>query len=195
MQVRVFDNVVVATKQRQIYEFLTAPGWVYGWKSQPQRDLFAFWHKHFAGATSADHEGVAQYDCAEELKRVAPLLHGFWEHLNKGVLAGHVLTRCYANATPYGADGTLHTDTINPDGWTSIYYPHERWSPSWGGETVIFNKEESDIIGTCYPKPNRLFVFPGIMPHVGRGVARICPVMRVILVYKTLWSLPATKPS
>jgi SM-20-related protein len=193
---RYFDNVLSPQVHNRIFEFLQQSGWQFGWKSQVERDTFSFWHKHFAGSMDADHRGVEQYDCAVELSQKAPLLHAFWLYLSRhGPLQHHTLVRCYANGQPFGTDGTVHTDSINPASFTSVYYPCPRWSPSWGGETVLFNKEETDIIACIYPKPNRLFIFNGMLPHVARGVARICPVLRITLMYKTEWSQPATKPS
>jgi SM-20-related protein len=191
MQARVVNDVLPPKNHQQIHDFLNKDGWVWGWKSQPKTDMFAFWHKHFAGALSSDHE-VKQYDCAEELRRFPPLL-AFWQFLSRGILKQHRLTRCYANAFAYGNEGQLHTDAVNPQSFTSIYYPQLRWSPNWGGETLLFNKEETDIIGCVYPKPNRLFVFQGITPHVGRGCTRVCPMLRVTLMFKTEW-FPSTEP-
>jgi len=137
----------------------------------------------------ADHPSEERreepYDCADELQRKAPLLHTFWSGLAKTALKGHTLVRCYANGHTFGSDGSLHTDSVSPRSFTSIYYPHDRWSPNWGGETVFFNREETDIVASIYPKPNRLLIFQGAIPHVARGVSRICPVLRVTLMFKT----------
>jgi SM-20-related protein len=187
MQSKIFDNFLHPSIQKEVLAFVQKGGWHFGWKSVPNRDLFSIWHKHYAGARGPDTLGTKQYDCAEELAKNAPLLHRFWQHLYQGVLKGHMLERCYANAHAYGAEGTAHTDSVNPDCFTAIYYPNERWSPNWGGETVLFNKEENDIIGCIYPKPNRLFIFPGTMSHVARGVSRTCPLLRISLMFKTQW--------
>lgn len=183
-----FDNVLHEDKRKLINAYLHLPGWEWGWKSRPNVDAFAFWHKHFAGALKPDHPGHEReepYDCAAELKAKVPLLYGMWEYLAGTILKGHRIVRCYANAYPYGTDGTLHTDSAAANSYTSVYYPHERWSPNWGGETVFFNKEETEIIGACYPTPNRLLVFPGTVPHVARGVSRMCPELRITLMFKS----------
>jgi SM-20-related protein len=100
-------------------------------------------------------------------------------------LQGHRLIRCYANGHTYGSDGTLHTDSTRPGTYTCVYYPHQMWHPNWGGETVLFNQDKTDIVACVYPKPNRMVVFDGTIPHVARGVSRICPVLRVTLMFKT----------
>lgn len=183
------DNLLQDDQRKRIYDFLCGPGWKFGWKSRSHTDVYSFWHKHFAGAIQPDHPDLDRreeaYDCAEELQRKAPLLHTFWRGLEKTALKGHTLVRCYANGHTFGSDGTLHTDSASSKSFTSVYYPHERWSPNWGGETVFFNQEETDILTSIYPKPNRLLIFSGIVPHVARGVSRICPVLRITLMFKT----------
>jgi SM-20-related protein len=183
------DDVLDPALQRKIYDALRNGNWKYGWKSNPKTDQFTFWHRHFAGNVNPDHvkqdgKGV-QYECADELKRQSPLIHEAWLYLRDTVLQGHDLVRCYANAFPFGCDGTLHTDSVAQNSFTSVYYPHDEWHPNWGGETVFFNRGETDIIASIYPKPNRLLKFPGTVPHVARGLSRCCPKMRVTLMFKT----------
>jgi SM-20-related protein len=184
-----FDNFLEPEMHKQVYEFVRQPGWRFGWKSDENFDRYAFWHKHFAGAVYPDTRPMGgaerQYDCADELKSSAPLLHAFWCALEQATLAGHTLVRCYANGHPYGSEGTLHLDSQTEGTFTSIYYPHDKWSPNWGGETVFFNKERTDILAAVYPKPNRFLTFDGTIYHVARGVSRVCPVLRITLMFKT----------
>jgi SM-20-related protein len=181
------DNVFDETDRKRIFDFLSNGGWKFGWKSSAANDEFSFWHRHFAGTRSADHErDVAKvHDCADELRRGAPLLFGVWTRVRETVFAGHTLVRCYANGHTYGSDGALHTDSISDRSHTSVYYPHAAWNPNWGGETVFFNHDRTDIIASVYPKPNRLVIFRGTVPHVARGVSRTCPVLRMTLMFKT----------
>lgn len=158
-------------------------GWKFGWKSRSTEDAFSFWHRHFAGYINIAEEANA-YDCEPEIADF-PLIHDLWFYLSSGPLAGHRLIRCYANGHTYGSDGTVHVDTKLAGSYTSVYYPHRVWSPDWGGETVFFNEDRTDIIACVYPKPNRLVVFDGRIPHVARGVSRLCPVLRVTLMFKT----------
>jgi SM-20-related protein len=182
------DNLLREEWRKQVYDLIDDGDWEYGWKSNRKKDIYSFWHQHYAGHRKTDgSQGNEPYDCARELGRNAPLLYQFWIFLAGSLLKGHALIRCYANGLPYGCDGTLHTDSQKPDTFTTIYYPHEIWSPNWGGETVFFNKEETDVIGCVYPKANRLLTFRGSVPHVGRGVARQCPVMRITLMFKTVY--------
>jgi len=180
----VVDGLLPEADRALIQGFLQSGGWNFGWKSSSKTDIYSFWHKHFAGHRHAKDE--TQYACAGELEKGFPLLSKFWQQLNQAVFAGkHELYRCYSNGQSYGSDGTLHTDSKSERSVTSIYYPHEKWEPNWAGETVIFNAERSDILAAAYPRPNRLLVFPGNAPHVARGVSRTCPVLRIVLVFKS----------
>jgi SM-20-related protein len=51
---------------------------------------------------------------------------------------------------------------------------------------VFFTQDGSDILASIYPKPNRLIVFPGAIPHVARGISRTCPKLRITLMFKTM---------
>lgn len=178
----VIDNLLADEQQLEIYRYLRNGAWAFGWKSARKRDQYMFWHRHFAGHRNVDKE--APYACEEELKTSAPLVHAVWLLLAQDVLAGRTLIRCYANAHTYGSDGTLHTDSTSPTCQTAIYYSHPGWRPDWAGETLVFDAEQADIIAAIHPKPNRLAVFRGCLPHVARGVSRTCPELRVTLMFK-----------
>jgi SM-20-related protein len=186
--VLLLDDVMPAKAQNDIYAFLSQSGWNFGWKSKDQSDTYAFFHRHFGGSRLPDHcttgREDAQYDCAEELSRTAPALYDMWLHLQNTALKQHTLRRCYANGHPYGSEGTTHTDSMKPTVFTGVYFPHLEWHPNWGGETILFNQEQTDIISAVYPRPNRLLIFPGTIPHVARGVSRTCPKLRITLMFK-----------
>jgi len=184
----VVDDVLPQDEQRRIHEFLRSGNWSHGWRSNDDAAAQAFWHRHFAGAVDdADARQRARQgriDCAAELLARAPLLHGFWQRLQLKALKDHVLSRCYANALPYGTEGGTHTDSPIPGDCTAVYYPHESWHPDWGGETIVFNQDCTDILTAVYPKPNRLFIFPGFVNHVARGISKNCPHPRITLMFK-----------
>lgn len=185
------DDLLTRDEQKRILNLLMEPGWRFGWKSNLKTDVFSFWHKHFAGTKDPDYDRrdpltpAYTADCSHELLRGAPLIHEFWDSLNRTFLHGHRLVRCYANALSFGSEGTLHTDSTSPGSFTTLYYPHFEWAPNWGGETVFFTPDKTDILTAVYPKPNRLITFPGTLPHVARGVSRSCPTIRITLMFKT----------
>ena len=184
--ITVTDDAIPELGRVGVYDFLMSGAgepWRFGWRSRAKKDSFAFWHRHFAGFKDVSQENNA-YDCESELEAV-PIIHSMWRYLAAHSLAGYRLIRCYANGMTYGSDGTLHTDTTLLNTYTTIYYPHEKWDPDWGGETLFFNADKTDLVGCVYPKPNRLVTFDGRVWHVARGLSRTCPVLRVTLMFKT----------
>lgn len=181
----VADDVLAPDFQQTLLAFLKGPGWSHGAYSDSAPDAPRYWYKHFAGVVRDGGEAVNPIDIERRLETAAPLVAQVWRGLKRGPMLGHGLTRCYANGYPYGTEGGLHADSNIPSHYTAIYYPHLGWRPNWAGETVFFNAAGDEIIASVYPRPNRLVIFPGTIPHVARSVSRVCPDMRITLMFKT----------
>jgi SM-20-related protein len=179
-----FEKAFSEDDRRRVYEYLNQPGWETGWKSNSRRDAYTFLHKHFAGWRKVGDGKPEVYECQDELQKNSPLIYDAWLSVRDKIFAGHKLVRCYANAMCYGMDGTVHTDSTDPGNYTAVYYPHERWSPNWGGETMFYNKEENRILACFYPRPNSVVVFDGRIPHRANGVTRAYAGMRITLMFK-----------
>jgi SM-20-related protein len=177
------DAVLPLDEQKALLTFLKGPGWAYGAFSDPEGSRYLY--KHFAGIVTDGQEAIDPAAFEATLESTAPLVAKLWQRLKATHLAGHRLTRCYANGYPTGSEGGLHLDSNVPSHHTAIYYPHLAWKPNYAGETVFFDAAEQEIIASVYPKPNRLVVFPGVIPHVARGASRACPDMRITLMFKT----------
>lgn len=183
--VAIHDDFLSSDEQQAVLAFLRGPGWSYGAFSDPAPDAPRYWYKHFAGYVK---DGLESHDPARieaELERNAPLAGAVWRRIQSLILPGHDLTRCYANGYPFGAEGGLHLDSNIRTHFTALYYPHLSWHPNYAGETVFFNETGTDIIASVFPRPNRLVVFPGTVPHVARAVSRKCPELRMTLMFKT----------
>ena len=184
-RIAVHDDFLPAGEQRAVFDFLLGPGWGFGAYSDNAPGASRYWFKHFAGYVRDGREDLDPAAVEQQLSAAAPLVAAVWTRLKSGILGGHALTRCYANGYPAGSEGGLHLDSNIDDHFTAIYYPHLAWRPNFAGETVFFNREGSDIIASIYPRPNRLVIFPGTIPHVARGVSRSCPELRITLMFKT----------
>jgi SM-20-related protein len=183
--VRVYDDVLALEDQRRLFDFLRAPSWAFGAYSESGANPSRYWYKHFAGVVRDGAQTLDGQAFERELTDNAPLVAALWQVLKVRELAGHDLTRCYANGYPLGAEGGVHFDSNIETHFTAIYYPHLTWSPNYAGETVFFEKDGSDMLASVYPKPNRLVVFPGTIPHAARPITRSCPDLRITLMYKT----------
>lgn len=181
----ILDDFLGRGQQQEIFEFLAGPGWAFGAFSDPSPSASRYWSKHFAGIVRDGREKNDPVEFEQQLERNAPPVARMWAGLRTGVLSGHALSRCYANGYPSGAEGGVHMDSNISEHFTSIYYPHSAWHPNFAGETVFFDADGSDIIAAVYPRPNRLVVFPGVIPHVARGVSRVCSQLRITLMFKT----------
>ncbi|UUZ66295.1 2OG-Fe(II) oxygenase (plasmid) [Polaromonas sp. P1-6] len=153
----------------------------YGWFADPSVSEFSHWHIDFlnkSGADQTNHENLlyANPACA--------VIAEVWTALKAFHLNGHSLVRCYANAHTYGVEGAPHTDSSLDSNFTTIIYIVPEWKAEWAGETAFFNAE-GDIVSSVLPKPNRMITFDGTQLHAARALARICPALRVTLMFKT----------
>ncbi|HWE99894.1 MAG TPA: 2OG-Fe(II) oxygenase [Caulobacteraceae bacterium] len=183
--VRVFDDVLPPDEQKILLAFLKGPGWSFGAFSDNSPGASRYWYKHFAGIVRDGREALTPEAFEAALAAEAPVVASLWTRLSAGVMAGHKLTRCYANGYPQGSEGGLHFDSNVATHFTAIYYPHLSWHPNFAGETVFFDGDGPEIVASVYPRPNRLVLFPGTVPHVARGVSRSCPELRITLMFKT----------
>ena len=182
-QIFAMDNLLPDHKRQEVFDYLMSPGWGYGAYSDEAPGASRYWFKHFAGFVGNGEDRDIQ-SIENELASF-PIIAEVWRLLKANPLKGHTLMRCYANGYPAGAEGGVHLDSLEQNHFTAIYYSHSAWDPNYGGETVFFNSDRSDIVASVYPRPNRLVIFRGDVPHVARGVSRRCPELRVTLMFKT----------
>jgi SM-20-related protein len=185
-QVRVFDNLLAPADHAAIWAFLNQGGWAYGGFSADGPEADRYFYKHFAGYRADSREYSEPGAIEAELAETAPILSGMWSALREGPLAGETLSRCYANGMAGGVEGGLHLDSNVESHLTAIYYPHPVWEPNFAGETLLFNPAGDEIVAAIYPKPNRLAVFAGTIPHVARPMSRRRSELRITLMFKTL---------
>jgi SM-20-related protein len=193
--ISVFDKYLAPSDHGAVFDFLSQPGWAFGAHSDSEPNARRYFYKHFAGIFADGRQSNTTAAIEEELRDASPLLGNFWEALKRGPLQGQALSRCYANAMPSGIGGGVHLDSDIDGHLTTIYYPHPEWHASFGGETLFFNPDASDIVSALYPKPNRLAVFPGTIPHVARATSQRFTELRITLMFKTMPAKPAIQRS
>ena len=101
--------------------------------------------------------------------------------LKKYSLKNYTLKRAYANAYTYGMINEIHQDDfpLSPlDIITVMFYLNKEWSIDFGGETNFYKNEE--IINSVLPKPGRVVIFDGFIPHCGKEVNRTCVELRMV---------------
>lgn len=183
MSIQALDNFLPQPEWAALWTFLRSPGWSFGAFSAEAGHRY--FYKHYAGikqsSTELDDPGAAERELA-----AFPPVEQVWARLKAGALRGQRLGRCYANGMPAGAEGGVHLDSDVPDHYTAIYYPHPEWNADMAGETLFFNPARDEIIAAVYPKPNRLVIFPGTIPHVARPMSSRVNDLRITLMFKTV---------
>jgi len=184
--IRILDNMLTPSGHEAIWRYLNEPGWAYGGYSAAAADAERYFYKHFAGFVKDGREPLGAQQIEDQLVEKAPVLAQLWQTLRRTVLEGQALARCYANAMSGGVEGGVHLDSPHADHFTAIYYPHLAWNPNFGGETLLFTPQGDEILAAIYPKPNRLAVFAGNIPHVARPMSKRCKDLRITLMFKTM---------
>jgi len=161
----------------------------YGWKSNvTQKADFGHWNNSIL-----NNSKIEPYDQAEMpyIKSHGEINH-IWKIIQE-VLGKRSLLRVYINGYTYGTDAYAHYD----DPWipekfgenalseTVILYLNETWDLNWAGETVIFDNKK-EIEASILPKFGRILMFNSNKFHAARPLSRMCPVLRTVLVFKTL---------
>lgn len=175
MTIQTKDNFLPQELIDKIYNIIDNGGWKYGWRSNPTVG-FAHWNQKFA-----DHELLENgLDISDLL--TDETLQSAWQYIQENYFPNHILLRCYANAHTYGIEGYPHSDSNRIQDETVVIYLNKNWRKEWGGETSIFIEE--NVEKAVLPKYNRAVIFPGAAQHVSRNVTRICPDLRITLMFK-----------
>jgi SM-20-related protein len=182
-EILVFDRLIPKSLRMRIETLLRGPIWQYGWKSDSERDAYAYWHVAVSGGddrsrTSCEKDLGANHDFSA--------IGDLWHCLKDGHLKGHEPLRVYANGHTFGSEGYIHVDNADPHNYfTTLYYAHSEWHENWAGELVLYNLKRDATIGVVFPKPGRVVTFHGNLPHVARAPSRACPALRMSVVIKT----------
>tara|TARA_R100001015_G_C4591728_1_gene147195 strand:+ start:342 stop:860 length:519 start_codon:yes stop_codon:yes gene_type:complete len=94
----------------------------------------------------------------------------------------HEIKNNYASGYLYGTHHEIHKD-YDEGGYTIMFYLNKIWDVSYGGETIFVNNL-GDITNSIIPKPGRVAIFDGSIPHAAREVSRICVELRMVATFK-----------
>ena len=155
------------------------------------------WHREKASDSSVEHNAMAKDLAFDEcdssvlgfIRTVAP---HFYERCDPE--RPMWVTRCSIYMQTFIDIDEAHTDRSHDDvgfSVTAIWYPHERWSSAWGGETVFLSKDNADLLLPVLPKPKRLLLFDSEITHMAKPATAISqPFAASTLSYL---SLPTTR--
>ncbi|MCB2087806.1 MAG: 2OG-Fe(II) oxygenase [Sphingomonadaceae bacterium] len=116
---------------------------------------------------------------------VHPLQRKLWQEVDTRVTelysaSAPSIHRIHANDAPYGDYMATHTDSA--PGVTAVYFANSEWRDEWQGELILYDGEEP--VTAVAPRPGRLVIFPGDIPHRAGVPARTCPHSRITLAFK-----------
>lgn len=179
--IKVVDDFFSEAALRELEYFWRAPIWKYDWKTSGTE--YNFWGTRLMGIGQAE----ALENCEHQFtqSKMHAFLGRIWYAIRDQHLPGHELIRCAGAAYNQGADGFIHTDN-EAEGYTSILvYVHPVWEPHWGGEIGYYTQDRSDLLTLIAPKPGRLLIAPGFIPHRPFAPGRNVESLRACLNYRS----------
>lgn len=179
--VQIYDDYFSPDLWARLVDYFKKASWRYGWPSTLEVSEFTHWHIDFLNLNGGNQ------DNGEHILRSRPefaVIAEVWNVLKSSFMKDHLLVRCYANAHTHGVEGYPHADTKVDGHYTALVYVVPEWKTEWAGETMFFD-DTGDACEASLPRPNRLAIFDGQQLHSARAVSRICPGLRMTLMFKT----------
>ena len=125
-----------------------------------------------------------QYDYTSECVPIAKALTE--RFINEILPTDYTLVRSMASANSFGQDGDIHTDWPRAEeSITGVVYTTIRWEQQFGGETVIYNADETSADVVLY-EIHKLITFDSSLPHIGKGPQRRCGDIRTIIAFQAV---------
>jgi len=99
----------------------------------------------------------------------------------------YIMVRNMLAGNTFGQDGDIHDDWLVPgESLTGVLYLNRRWEDNWGGETVVYNREDRNQVEISKFEASKLIVFDGSNPHIGKGPQRACGELRCIIAVQAV---------
>ena len=175
MTIEIFDDVFAEHDAQIIHDMITNDNF-----------LWHYYHKSEKGTAVYHWHRLAGHNENELIENDFEWVMPIWNHIlfkyeldtKYGI---NTFRRIYFNAHTYGIEPLPHRD----DGdFTMIYYPDMKWRKDWGGGTVIWNEETTEIEKHIAYTGNRLMVFPARRLHQAQPINLDCYRLRTCMVFK-----------
>lgn len=151
--------------------------WRFGQKSNDDT-VYPMWFQHY-------------YDCKPGLgsayrEEATPECRTVGDRFMELIGPEYTLIRNMVAGNTFGQDGDIHQDWDVPGvSLTGVVYLNRRWEDNWGGETVLYNKDHTEIEISKF-EAGKLIVFDGYNPHIGKGPQRACGELRCIIALQAV---------
>ena len=151
------------------------PRWYFGQKSNDDT-VYPMWAQGYYDGFKGEYKEDTQQWIREVGDRFLDIC-GDEYTLVRSMLAGNT----------YGQDGDIHDDWLVPgESLTGVLYLNRRWQDNWGGETVVYNREDRSQVEISKFEAGKLIVFDGSNPHIGKGPQRACGELRCIIAVQAI---------
>lgn len=151
------------------------PRWYFGQKSNDDT-VYPMWAQGYYDGFKGEYKEDTQQWIREVGDRFLDIC-GDEYTLVRSMLAGNT----------YGQDGDIHDDWLVPgESLTGVLYLNRRWQDNWGGETVVYNREDRSQVEISKLEAGKLIVFDGSNPHIGKGPQRACGELRCIIAVQAI---------
>lgn len=165
--VSTLDNAITDKEQILLTTAFSDALWRYDWPVNSTPFSRPCWHFFIAGSRRESRE-CCEAELAND-KRWGFLAH-IWQRLKATHITNSKLLGVYANGP----------------GQTAVMFCNDYWATTWGGELIFRNDVKNDIIAAVLPKPKRIAVFNGEIPHRAKSPTIECDRLRVTLAFKTI---------
>lgn len=171
-QIGVYDDLLVAKDILTLSEALEVNAFTRTEIARPDTKQFRHWVINIP------------LHATEKLPIFRPTLEALASFRSDVPAGSYRMYRSYCNHASYGDMLFIHTDCKpGDDEITALWFIAREWNPEWGGETLFFNSA-MDAEFVVSPRPGRLVLFDGAIPHVGRPPNRICYAPRLTFAMK-----------
>lgn len=180
----VIDEAVTTEEQRQVCEQLNTASWRYGWPVNDAPFARPCWHAFIAGSRRLERAS-SEAELGEHPQW--GFLSTFWHRVKSAHMPRATLLGVYANGQTFGQDSPIHRDNkASEQGLTVVMFCNDHWVSAWGGELVFYDHRKENIIKAVLPRPGRIVIFNGQVPHNARSPSAGCDRLRMTLAFKTI---------
>ena len=96
------------------------------------------------------------------------------------------LEDAYINAYGTHTPTVIHSDASSDRDVTVLYFANIEWSPHYGGETLFYNDDLTEVVKGVTLRSGRFVVFDSKIPHCAKSPSSNCPVNRYTIAYKLI---------
>lgn len=151
---------------------VTQPQWRFGQKSNNDT-VYPMWVQNFYDT----YNNMYKENTCQHIVKVGDMFLDLCPE-------DYIMVRSMICGNTFGQDGDIHDDWLEPEeSLTGVLYLNRRWEDNWGGETIVYSDNKTEISKF---EAGKLIVFDGSNPHIGKGPQRNCGELRCILAIQAV---------